>query len=263
MIRTAVELFLDLAYPGAARWRAPKIDLASAQSVDEALTHFDEESNAAATDGERPVPRYVLRLGNARYPHMKLVLEESILEHEFAFSVDTHDDLKVSPTAPDYERWNAVRDHNRLLAEDIEGAWREARVPTVRDLKSRIGRVERISEDDHSVLVVDDDPAICDAIRELLERAGLEVRTAPNGKIALDKVAERRPALILMDYQMPEMDGVTCCEALKGDEATQDIPVLLATRSQVDLASLTYADGFLVKPYRQDVLFSLVRKLLA
>ena len=38
---------------------------------------------------------------------------------------------------------------------------------------------------------------------------------------------------------------------------------LLATRSQVDLASLTYADGFLVKPYRQDVLFTLVRKLLS
>ena len=44
---------------------------------------------------------------------------------------------------------------------------------------------------------------------------------------------------------MPEMDGVTACEALKGDPDTRRIPVLLATRSQVDLAALTYADGFL------------------
>ena len=49
---------------------------------------------------------------------------------------------------------------------------------------------------------------------------------------------------------------------LKRDEKTKSIPVLLATRAQVDLASLTYADGFMVKPYRQDVLFSIVKKLL-
>jgi len=258
-VRLAVELFLRHAYPGAARWRAPQIDLSGGTTALDELAHFDDESEERSG---RRVGRYVLRLGNSRYPHMKLVLEESILKQEYAFSVDTHDDLKVSPESPDYERWSAVRNHNRKVAVEIEGAWSAEGVPTLRDIKDLLGNVERLSHEALSVLVVDDDPAIRDALRELFERAGLEVRTARDGRKALECVAAERPNLILMDYEMPEMDGVSACERLKEDPSTSGIPVLLATRSQVDLASLTYADGFLVKPYRQDVLFSLVRKLL-
>ena len=259
-VRSAVEIYLGVAYPGASRWRAPVIDLGGGKNAVDLLARFDDESDKTR---DHPEVRYVLRLGNSRYPHMKLVLEESVLEDEFAFAVDTHDDLKVSPKAPDYERWNAVRAHNRAVAEKIEQAWREQKIPTLADIKHLLGKVERLTEASRSVLVVDDDPGIRDAIKALLERAGLRVRTAVNGKVALQLVAEEQPNLILMDYQMPEMDGATACEALKADPKTASIPVLLATRAQVDLASLTFADGFLVKPYRQDVLFLLVRKLLA
>ena len=258
-LRLAVEIYLRLAYPGAARWRAPSLDLSGGKSAADLVSRFEDESEVAS---DRRIGRHVLRLGNSRYPHMKLVLEESILKHEYAFAVDTHDDLQVSPDAPDYERWNAVRDHNRKVAEQVETAWQEEGVPTVADIKDLLGSVEQLSADAQSVLIVDDDPSILGALQELLQRAGLKVRTAPNGRVALERVAEERPSLILMDYQMPEMDGAAACEALKGDPETAAIPVLLATRSQVDLASLTFADGFLVKPYRQDVLFSLVRKLL-
>ena len=259
-VRRAVEIYLGAAYPGSSRWRAPKMDFSGGSTAEDLVPRFGDESE---TQEGRLVQRYVLRLGNARYPHMKLVLEESILEHEYAFTVDTHDDLKVSPEAPDYDRWNMVRAHNRKLAEAIEDQWRLQKVPTLSDIKELIGTVERIEAKGRDVLVVDDDPSILGAIQRLLEHAGLNVRTACNGKKALEAVAERRPDLILMDYQMPEMDGVTCCEKLKGAAETKDIPVLLATRSQVNLSELTYADGFLVKPYRQDVLFSIVRKLLS
>jgi CheY-like chemotaxis protein len=259
-VRLAVEVYLRHAYPAASRWRAPTLDLSGGENAKDLLPRFEDESEES---GGRRVSRYVLRLGNSRYPHMKLVLEESILTDEYAFRVDTHDNLSVSPAAPDYERWNAVRDHNRRVAEEVERAWREEGVPTLADIKDRLGKVEQLGEKAQTVLIVDDDPAICDALRALFERAGLGVRTAPNGRVALEMVSKEAPRLILMDYQMPEMDGVAACEALKGNPATQRIPVLLATRSQVDLAALTYADGFLVKPYRQDVLFSLVRKLLA
>lgn len=259
-VRKAVEIYLALAYPGSSRWRAPPVELSGGETARDLLGRFEDESEAGPS---RSVGRYVLRLGNNRYPHMKLVLEESILKDEYAFAVDTHDDLKVSPSSPDFERWNAVRTHNRALAEKIEEGWREARIPTLADIKDLLGTVEQLTKTPRSVLVVDDDTSICDAIRELLERAGMRVRTAPNGRAALESVAREPPHLILMDYQMPDMDGVTACEALKGSPATAGIPVLLATRSQVDLSSLTFADGFLVKPYRQDVLFSLVRKLLS
>ena len=259
-VRLAVDLYLRHAYPAAARWRAPSVDLSGGESARDLLPRFEDESEES---GGRHVGRYVLRLGNSRYPHMKLVLEESILSDEYAFAVDAHDDLNVAPDAPDYARWNAVRDHNRKVAEEIEQAWEEEDVPTIRDIKDRLGKVEQLCNRAQTVLVVDDDPSIREALKDLFERAGLAVRTAPNGRVALDLVKAEKPHLILMDYQMPEMDGVAACEALKGDPETRRIPVLLATRSQVDLAALTYADGFLVKPYRQDVLFSLVRKLLA
>jgi len=259
-VRLAVEVYLRIAYPAASRWRAPSLDLSGGESARDLIARFEDEGEES---GGRRVARYVLRLGNSRYPHMKLVLEESILTDEYAFGVDTHDNLNVSPSAPDYERWNAVRDHNRRVAEEIETAWREEGVPTIVDIKDRLGKVEKLAKPAQTVLIVDDDPSICEALRALFEQAGFEVRTAPNGREALRSVSGDRPDLILMDYQMPEMDGVAACEALKGNPDTQEIPVLLATRSQVDLTALTYADGFLVKPYRQDVLFSFVRKLLA
>ena len=260
-VRRAAEIYLEHAYANTdAGRKAPEVRLDGGESAQDLIERFGDESEFS--DGRR-IGRYVLRLGNDLYPHMKLVLEECILRDEYAFSVDTHDDLNVSPDAPDYERWNEVRRHNGTLADEIEAAWREEKIPTQRDIKNLLGNVEQISESPRSVLVVDDDPSIRDTLCTLLERAGLEVRAAENGRRALDEVRERPPNLILMDYQMPEMDGVTACEALKGDPETDEIPVLLATRSQVDLTALTYADGFLVKPYRQDILFSLVRKLLS
>lgn len=258
-VRKAVELYLDLAYPGEEAEKAPRVDLQGGECARDLVQRFSNESEVS--EG-RTIERFVLRLGNSRYPHMKLVLEENILRHEYAFGVDTHDDLRVSPDSPDYERFSAVRAHNQDLAARIEKAWQEAGIPTVKDLQDLFGKVEQLDEGEHSVLIVDDEPSIRETLKELLSRAGLKVRTAENGRVALESVSKQPPSLILMDYQMPELDGVSTCERLKGQSATKDIPVLLATRAQVNLAALTYADGFLVKPYRQDVLFSLVRKLL-
>ncbi|NJN14435.1 MAG: hypothetical protein HC813_02030 [Planctomycetes bacterium] len=101
------------------------------------MARFSDESQQ---DGERRIARYVLRLGNSRYPHMKLVLEESILRGEFAFGVDTHDDLNVSPNAPDFDRWNVVRTHNRSVAEG-SSALRAPESPPWRTSAGLIGPV--------------------------------------------------------------------------------------------------------------------------
>ena len=258
-VRLAVKLYLGLAYTGDSAGRAPVPDLAGGDTAEDLIARFADECEES---GERKICRYVLRLGNVEYPHMKLVLEENILRNEYAFGVDTHDDLSITPDNPDYERFNAIRAHNRKLATRIEQAWHAAGIPTVTDIQELFGTVEQLTEEQKSVLIVDDEPAIREALKELFTRAGLKVRTAENGKAALESVAKEAPNLILMDYQMPELDGVSTCERLKSNPETKSIPVLMATRSQVDLESLTYADGFLVKPYRQDVLFSLVKKLL-
>jgi len=259
-VRRALEIYLRLAYSGPSRWRAPAVDLAGGETAADLVARFSDESERRPQGNAK---RFVLRLGNDRYPHMKLVLEESLVPDDYVFAVDTHDDVKVSPESPDFERWTALREHNRQTKDGIETAWRAERIPTLEDCRNHMGSVERLGVDARTILVVDDDEGIRETLRTLLERAGARVRTARDGAEALEAVAEEPPQLILMDYQMPRMDGVTCCESLKADPGTRGIKVLLATASQVDLSTLTYADGFLVKPYRQDILFSLVKKLLS
>ncbi|MGQ0612492.1 MAG: response regulator [Planctomycetaceae bacterium] len=259
-VRRALELYLQHAYPGASRWRAPVVDLRGGATARDLIGRFSDENEALEA---RATHRYVLRLGNDRYPHMKLVLEESLLSGQYVFGVDCHDDMKVSRDSPDFQRWNALRERNRGLQARIEGDWRAAGIPTLQGLKPLLGENRELGVAARELLIVDDEEPILDTLRTLFERAGMQTRTARDGGEALARVAEAKPDLILMDFQMPGMDGVTCCEALKGDPKTRDIKVLLATASQLDLSTLTYADGFLVKPYQQDILFSLVRKLLS
>jgi PAS domain S-box-containing protein len=93
-----------------------------------------------------------------------------------------------------------------------------------------------------TVLVVDDDPAARDLARRLLEREGWQVSEAPDGRLALDRVAERLPAMILLDLMMPEMDGFEFIEALRARPEWRGIPVVVVTAkelSQEDRRRLT------------------------
>lgn len=80
-----------------------------------------------------------------------------------------------------------------------------------------------------SVLVVDDDPHIRDLMTTMLEREGLSVTTAENGRVALDALASLRPGLILLDLVMPEMDGFGFLRALRQREYLDSIPVVVLT----------------------------------
>jgi CheY-like chemotaxis protein len=79
------------------------------------------------------------------------------------------------------------------------------------------------------VLVVEDDAALRALVRGMLEKEGCVVAEAENGRVALDRVAENRPELILLDLMMPEMDGFTFIEALRQNEAWRAIPVVVVT----------------------------------
>src|SRR5205085_290432 len=93
--------------------------------------------------------RYTLRLGNARYPFMKFVVQEYLVDSEFFFSVDTHDDLDVRSDNPDYDAWVELKKHNLRLKKEIESAWARAGLPTHEDLRllaEGIAEVEREPE---------------------------------------------------------------------------------------------------------------------
>ncbi|PTX92629.1 response regulator [Opitutus sp. ER46] len=80
-----------------------------------------------------------------------------------------------------------------------------------------------------AILVVDDQPINVQLLKRKLEREGIRVLAAYNGKEALDLVQSERPDLILLDVMMPDMDGIEVCQRLQAKEATRGIPVIFIT----------------------------------
>jgi DNA-binding response OmpR family regulator len=79
------------------------------------------------------------------------------------------------------------------------------------------------------ILVVDDDPDNRAMISHFLTNWGYAVEDAKNGKVALEKVKKNPPSLVLLDLEMPEMDGFETCEHLKTNPETEWIPVIIFT----------------------------------
>ncbi len=117
------------------------------------------------------------------------------------------------------------------------------------------------------VLVVDDSPAQRHYVADCLARQGFVVTTAENGKIALDKAQQQRPALVVSDYEMPVMTGFELVHALRSDPELRQIPVIMLTArdSKRDMAQMRAAgaSAYLVKPFSQDKCLALVERTLA
>src|SRR5688500_15101746 len=79
------------------------------------------------------------------------------------------------------------------------------------------------------ILIVDDNPANLKLARVLLRGEGYEVRTAVNAEEALEMIRRAKPRLILMDVQLPGMDGLELTRRLKADPGTQDIHIVALT----------------------------------
>ena len=118
-----------------------------------------------------------------------------------------------------------------------------------------------------TVLAVDDDHVIRGLLQVNLEMEGYDVMTAVDGRDALEKVAARRPDLVLLDVMMPRVSGWEVAETLKGQAATRDIPVVLLSarameadiRKGLDLG----VDRYVTKPFDPIELMELVGALLA
>ena len=101
------------------------------------------------------------------------------------------------------------------------------------------------------ILIVDDNPGDLDFLVELLE--GFDVRTVLDGPSALDAVHEERPDLILLDINMPDMNGFEVCKALKSQDESNSIPIIfLSARSDVENIVKGFEMGgvdYITKPY--------------
>lgn len=116
-----------------------------------------------------------------------------------------------------------------------------------------------------NILVVDDSQVDRSNLEKLLGDAGYLTSTATNGQEALDSVAQSHPDLILMDVNMPVMDGFAASRALRDDENTKNLPVVLITSKdqKADKAwgKMLGAKGYITKPYTDDQVLSVVNSL--
>jgi len=116
------------------------------------------------------------------------------------------------------------------------------------------------------ILVVDDEPAICDLICTGLEMAGYQTRKAANGQIALQMIINEQPDLVVLDWMMPMMSGPELTARLKREDRTKDIPVILLTaRADEDdkIRGLEVgADDYVTKPFSPRELTARVKAVL-
>lgn len=102
------------------------------------------------------------------------------------------------------------------------------------------------------ILIVDDNAVNLKLARVLLASEGYTVRTAMDAVEALEQLASLRPQLILMDLQLPGMDGFELTRRLKADPGTRDIPIVAMTayamKGDDERASLAGCDGYITKP---------------
>lgn len=117
-----------------------------------------------------------------------------------------------------------------------------------------------------SILVVDDEPHICEMIVSSLEAAGFKVSFSANGALAHQVIINQRPDLVVLDWMMPMLSGIELTRRLKRDERTQEIPIILLTaRAEEDdrVQGLEAgADDYLPKPFSPRELVARIQAIL-
>jgi signal transduction histidine kinase len=117
------------------------------------------------------------------------------------------------------------------------------------------------------ILIVEDSPTQAEQLRYLLEQHSYHVTVASNGKLALDRLAEYTPAMVISDIVMPEMSGFELCTRIKAEERTRGIPVILLTslsnKEEVLEGLACGADLFITKPYIEKNLLAQVQQIIA
>jgi DNA-binding response OmpR family regulator len=118
-----------------------------------------------------------------------------------------------------------------------------------------------------TLLVVEDEPEINTLVMRIFEKRGYRVLSAIDGQEALTRVEAETPDLIILDLNLPKLDGWEVCQRLKSDPSTRGIPIIMLTaaHANVDDAGIGLglgADEYVAKPFVKAVLLHNVERLL-
>ena len=116
------------------------------------------------------------------------------------------------------------------------------------------------------ILVVDDEADVLDLVCMNLRAAGYNVAAAENGAIALQKAKAEKPDLIVLDLMLPEMNGLEVCKALKKDDLTSTVPIIMLTAKTEEVDRIVGlelgADDYVAKPFSPRELVLRVKSVL-
>ena len=143
----------------------------------------------------------------------------------------------------------------------LEGVVLSADHPSAPDRGVRArARIDDAPAGSRPILVVDDDPEILAMLRDFLEGEGMSVRTAENGKEALEALDELAPALILLDMRMPVLDGWAFAEQFKERQLAYPIVVMTAAESARSWAEEIGATAYIAKPFDVNELLQTIER---
>jgi CheY-like chemotaxis protein len=264
-LRRAVAVYGQIAWAGDA---PPVVDLAGSDEdpLEPALAALVQRGAAAdetLRSGELATRRFTLRLGRPGYPFMKLMLQEHLVEGEFFFEVDTHDQM-FAEEGDEAGQVRELKAANLHVKEAVERALDAAGLPTAHQIKGLVESwpARRAPPNGRRILIVDNEADIAATLARLLEAAGYAVEVLHDGREAIERADPARHDLVLMDNEMNDLNGFEACRVLKSRPRTARLPVLIATAGALTLSQLDAADGFMVKPFRMELLFSILEQML-
>jgi two-component system response regulator VicR len=117
------------------------------------------------------------------------------------------------------------------------------------------------------IMIIDDEPDTVDLVALVLTNEGYGIIPVYDGRSALDKLKEEKPDLILLDIMMPGIDGWGVYQAIRGNEDTKDIPVVMLTAKSQSIDKMiglhvVGVDGYITKPFGRRELIEGVKKHL-
>lgn len=118
-----------------------------------------------------------------------------------------------------------------------------------------------------AILIAEDDEDIRELVAFKLEAAGFDVTAVDNGMAAFDATKDNSYDLVVLDVMMPGLSGFDVCRALRAEEATAQLPVILLTarglETDVQVGFASGADDYVIKPFSPRELISRVEAVLA